>query len=243
MSEDAESLDLPIVPVPAIFKGDAAPAPEVVEVEYFLRCEECSIKKLPVPVYTTDKVPDLAPFHAIFNQLTELTGIDDVKYQTVIIGGFSGGDNAEPVFQKAVENKCDIVGVNCVEPNVCTFFCRRTAPRAKFKMEGIVFNQLYVVKFKGTSKESSNRQLVQILKAWMQSGSNYKVNFEIDDTPTEMTVADLKDEWATMTKEEMESQILEAEEKLKCKRPHTSRESFIAMMGRTWRPPPPCPPA
>jgi len=30
----------------------------------------------------------------------------------------------------------------------------------------------------------------------------------------------------------MESIILEAEEKLKCKRPHTSRESFIAMMGR-----------
>ena len=105
MSEDGESLDLPIpAPIPAIFKGDAAP--EVVEVEYFLRCEECSIKKLPVPVYTTDRVPDLAPFHAIFHQLTELTGIDDVKYQTVIIGGFSGGDNAEVVFQKAVENKC-----------------------------------------------------------------------------------------------------------------------------------------
>ena len=82
MSDDAESLDLPIVPVPvpAIFKGDAAPAPEVLDVEYLLRSEECTIKKLLVPVYATDKVPDLVPFHAIMHQLTELTGIDDVKY-------------------------------------------------------------------------------------------------------------------------------------------------------------------
>ena len=70
MSDDADSLDLPIVHVPAIFKGDAAPAPEVPDVEYLLRSEECSIKKLPVPVYATDKVPDLAPFPVSYTHLT-----------------------------------------------------------------------------------------------------------------------------------------------------------------------------
>ena len=47
MSDDAESLDLPIVPVPAIFKGDAAP--EVLDVEYLLRSEELSLIHISEP--------------------------------------------------------------------------------------------------------------------------------------------------------------------------------------------------
>ena len=66
----------------------------------------------------------------------------------------------------------------------------------------------------------------------MKAGGAIKTNFSVGTAIVQLTVGDLKEEWAGLTKDEMESIILLAEEKVKCKRPHTARESFICTMGR-----------
>jgi len=47
-----------------------------------------------------------------------------------------------------------------------------------------------------------------------------------------MTSADLLNEWQDLNDKEVEKCILEAEEKVACKRPHNDSEEFIATMGR-----------
>ena len=111
--------------------------------------------------------------------------------------------------------------------------CRRTATRKKLKLGTLRIDHVYALKnLRGHTKEKVNGMFFALIEAWLKTGSSIKVNFAIDTAAPQLTVEDLKEEWAGLTKDEMEEVILLAEEKVKCKRPHTARESFVTTMGR-----------
>ena len=78
-----------------------------------------------------DCIVDVSPFQNLMCHLELINNVDDIRYQSFMLFGFRGGENAEPFFTRLLDNGCDIVGVNCVEPDVCTALCRRTAIRKK----------------------------------------------------------------------------------------------------------------
>ena len=244
MSVDAESAgilaprveagidDVPVSVIPELFRPAPVLPQDFVPV-CLLRCDSGTIRSTPEPLVQVDSDVDVRPFQNLLHRLELLNSVDDIKYQAFLFFGFRDGTHAEPFFAKLLENGCDLVGVNYVEPNVCTALCRRTAVRKKMRLGTMQLDNIYALKtIKGHNKESGNAIVLAVLEAWMKAGRNIKTNFVIDKSVPVLTVDNLKEEWAGLTKEEMESVILLAEEKVRCKRPHTARESFITTMGR-----------
>jgi len=285
MSEDGDSLDIP-VPTPALFKQveDDEPGVEP-ELDSVLKCSEGSIKQLTKPAYLTDRESNLEPFQKFMQHVERLDSISQIKYNALIIMSFRGGIHAEAFYTRLLENKCSIVGVNCVEPDVCTALAMRSNTRSRFSvgpkfdskyyiicealLSGIFpmgnvgkvgcfrgsslrathvctrarfslgaeleskIDHIYVLKsIQGKRKEYYNGLVYSGCKEWMQTGTNYKVNFKVDTSPPEYTVDDLKNEWATMEKGEIECVILSCEEKKNRKHPLSDKEYLIATMGR-----------
>ena len=109
--------------------------------------------------------------------MERVNSYEDIKYNSFVIICFRGGDQAEAIYNKMLSNKCDIVGVNCVEPNICAAICRRAAPRSKFDMSGFTLDHVYVVKHvQGRRRDDFNKLIVAVLKAWMRASLNSKVN-------------------------------------------------------------------
>lgn len=200
--------------------------------ECFLKCSAGIVCKLVEATYFTDNTPHIDEFQSMMTHFERLNSINDIKYQSFVMMGFNGGLQAETLYDKLIANKCDIVGINCVEPNVCTAVCRRTYVRSKLNLGDIVINHVFVMKpASGRRKEEYNKLVLSVLKAWMLTGTNCKINFSIGEAPT-LTCEDLLNDWQDLNDKEVERKIIIAEEKIACKRPHTDRDSFIATMGR-----------
>ena len=78
-----------------------------------------------------------------------------------------------------IANGCDIVGVNCVEANMCAAVCRRTAVRTKFKIGVLKVDQIYTLKIRGSLTDKFNCAVVSLIEAWLKAGKSTKVNFEL----------------------------------------------------------------
>lgn len=186
-----------------------------------------------VPIVSTENTPVVADFQKLVSNLERLSSPEDIKYQSFIILGFTNGDGqGERIYDHIAKNKCDIFGVNCVEPNVCTAVLRRTSPRMRFNLDTFTIDHIFVVKnHAGFRKSAHNDMILTILKAWLRTSLNYKVNFSIENAQ-DLTSNDLLDDWQDLNDKEVEKIILECEEKVACERPYDTRESFIAKMGR-----------
>ena len=218
--------------IPALFQQAHSPDAQFIP-RCLVRCDTGMVMTTPAPQMWIDRDVDVGPFQKLMHHLELLNGVDDIKYQSYLFFGFSGGEQAEQFFDRLLKNGCDVVGVNCVEQNVCTAICRRTMVKRKFKLGSIGIDCVYTVKHtRGHVKDKANTVVFSLIEAWLKGGKNAKTNFTINQAAPLLTVEDLKEEWAGLTKDEMEGIILLAEEKVKCKRPHTARESFISTMGR-----------
>jgi hypothetical protein len=217
------------VAVPAVFRPPPQPA---VQPTTLLRTEHGIVRQLPEAKYISDQAVNIEEFRNLMMYLECLPTISDIKYQRVIILGFDGGLLAEPLFDKLIENGCDIVGVNCVEPNVCSAICRRTKPRSKLNLDGFNFNHIFTFKdIRGKRTHDFNKLTYSVLNAWLKCGTNYKLNFDIM-VGSELTLEGFIEEWANLTDKEVERIILEAEEKVKVNKIFSDRDQYIATMGR-----------
>ena len=126
MSEDGDSLDIP-VPTPALFKQveDDEPGVEP-DLDSVLKCSEGSIKQLTKPAYLTDRESNLEPFQKFMQHMQRLDSISQIKHHALIIMSFRGGIHAEVFYTRLFENRCSIIGANCVEPDVCTALAMRS---------------------------------------------------------------------------------------------------------------------
>ena len=221
-----------VVALPALFQN-LGPLEEQFIPTCLIKCDSDKIMTLREPVVHVGRKIALSPFQNLMSNLEMIHGVDDIKYHSFLFLGFSGDAIVESFYTTLVENECDLIGVSYTEPNACTAVCRRTACRRKFKLREYKIDHIFALRnIKGCSKQKTNAMILMLIEAWLQAGESIKVNFIIDKTAPLLTVADLKDEWAGLTKDEIEGIILLAEEKVKCKRPHTARESFISTMGR-----------
>ena len=219
-------------PIPVLFQ--VVPALNEYVPVIVLKSSHGSVASLQEPLLTTDSVIDTSPFQSLMGNLEKID-MGSIKYQSFLVFGFNGGLSAEVVYAALVSHGCDIVGVNCVQPDVCTAVCRRPRPilRKRFVMD-VVMTHVYTVKHvRGPQSAFTKDDFVfDLLAAWLQSGSNSKVNFEVKTSISESTVEDLKEEWRGHTKDEIEAVILAAEEKVRCGRAHSQKEKFINKMGR-----------
>ena len=160
-----------------------------------LRSDNGVITSTHEPVTHLDCVIDVGPFRSQMHLLESIT-FADIKYQSVLFFSFSGEEKAGAFYDKLLENACDIIGVNCVEPNVCTAVCRRTAVRKKFKLGDLKIDQIYTLKhIRGGLTDKFNCAVFLLIDAWQKTGKSSKVNFELNRAVPLLTVDDLKQEW------------------------------------------------
>ena len=187
------------LPLPVLFQPVAALSEYKATI--VMKSSRGSVASLQEPLLTTDCAIDTSPFQALMGNLEEIDMID-TKYQSFLVFGFNGGLAAETVYAALVSHGCDIVGVSCVQPDVCTAVCHR--PRSNLRNKFVLYvvmTHVYTLKYvRGRSTVFMNDVVFDLLVAWLQSGSNSKVNFEIKTTVCESTVEDLKEEWNGHTK-------------------------------------------
>ena len=225
MSDDGDSEAIAIRPpahAPALFNliEDNQPVVER-ETVYAIKCEEGSIALLDEPVYLTDQESNLEHFQKFMLNMERLDTIANLKYNSFAVMSWIGGIYAEQIAARLRDLNCSIVGVNCVEPNVCTAIFLRANAKMRFalgpELEPLI-GQVYILKpTRGKSREFTRSLILKGCKAWMHTGTNCKVNFKISNAPPEYTVADLKSEWATMEKDEIETIILACEDHVLCR--------------------------
>ena len=220
MSDDGDSV-APVGPMLALFnmvEDNAAAVDD--EPMYAIKCEEGSIALLKEPVYLTDQESNLEHFQKFMPNMERLDSVAHLKYNSFGVMSWTGGIYAEPIAAKLKDLNCSIIGVNCVEPDVCTAIFLRVNTRMKFALGpelGPLIGNIYTLKpTNGKTREFNRALIFRGCKAWMHTGTNVKVNFKISNAPPEYTVADLKSEWATMEKDEIETVILACEDHVLC---------------------------
>ena len=185
------------------------------------------------PVYFQRNVSEISDFQNLVHLLEEHAGLPSIKYQKFVALAWQGREQAEALYTKLVQHGCSLIGINEYSPNECTAVLLRGNVRKRLALTGITLSRIFTLKNKsGTRLENYNCTVVEFLQAWMKVGIHIKVDFEIQPV-VKITTKDLHDQWASLSHDDIEWEILSAEEKIKLKRPHTERDALIHAMGRS----------
>ncbi len=88
------------------------------------------------------------------------------------------------------------------------------------------------MKLKPGPQTANNSMLVNLVRAWLLTGTRCRRNFSVSAVIAPITIGDLRNEWALMDARDIEWHIMECEQLVKSKRPYTAKEAFVAAMGR-----------
>ena len=148
---------------------------------------------------------------------------------------FDGISNVEAVFNALRNTGCDLVGVSAYAPEKCTATCRRANAKRKFVMNVCPITDIYTIKTVNNKHSDFNSNLVHLLNGWLRVGHTVAVNFAINEPRKSMTSRDLDAKWTSvgLTNEQIEWSIIDAEEKVKLKKPRTEEEYLASVMGRS----------
>ena len=174
--------------------------------------------------------PSREDFHCVLEHLQKLTNVEDIKYNRWVFMEFAGEAQAPLLFNRLLDGQCDIVGMNHIGMSSYTAVCRRINVRKKLNLTGLSITGFFVVKAHGMRHGDAQSLYVKMLKAWLNAGLVVRANFEVRD-PTIFNSEALDREWASLTAEECDWQIIQSREKKALKRRLTERDIVILTNG------------
>lgn len=171
-------------------------------------------------------------FKHMLHLLQHHTDFSMIRYAQWLLFGFTDPTFCQSVYDVIIARSCDIVGVCVYGDNRCSAIARRSQIRKKFgELEGFGIDTIYSVK-SGNDKYFNNT-LAALFLAWLNVGIHTKANVTIEPIhQKEFSWHDLEKEWAGVSEHDINQQIMDAEEFVSLKRPHTTRDVVAANMGR-----------
>ena len=166
------------------------------------------------------------------SHLVPVVNLKALKYSSWIALEFDGYGQADVMYNDlTMRNACDIVGICLVRNDACCVIARRTKVRQAISLSRIDhISRMMSFKCLDTQRNALNNLAISLLRAWLKVGVKYMTNFKIEE-PTAITAATLLSQWASMTVEQCDWDIVECTEKVRLKRPRTDRDEYVTKMG------------